>query len=230
MVGIKTMIPSITTSNVTVNNDRRGCTYKEFLACNLKEYDGKEGAIVYTHWIEKMSQSIHEVKKPLLEWVTKKNPKKRGNKREPNKDRNARDENNKTRTGNAFATTTNPVRREYNGLIPKCVSYNLHHLPEIPCRACFNCGRPGHMAKDYRVALGMVNPVNARNPAAALGACYECGETDHFKAACPKLNQAQRPRGNRQNQVVANNGGQGHGNNNNQACGRAFMLGAEEAH
>ncbi|GKC86828.1 hypothetical protein Tco_1147477 [Tanacetum coccineum] len=25
------------------NNDRSGCSYKEFLACNLKEYDGKGG-------------------------------------------------------------------------------------------------------------------------------------------------------------------------------------------
>nr|GEU65084.1 putative reverse transcriptase domain-containing protein [Tanacetum cinerariifolium] len=32
----------------------RGCTYKEFLACNPKEYDGKGGAIVNTYWIEKM--------------------------------------------------------------------------------------------------------------------------------------------------------------------------------
>nr|GEZ25005.1 hypothetical protein [Tanacetum cinerariifolium] len=32
----------------------RGCTYKEFLACNPKEYDGKRGAIIYTFWIEKM--------------------------------------------------------------------------------------------------------------------------------------------------------------------------------
>nr|GEV29632.1 reverse transcriptase domain-containing protein [Tanacetum cinerariifolium] len=30
--------------NVIVNNGRRGCTYKEFLACNPKEYDGK-GAV-----------------------------------------------------------------------------------------------------------------------------------------------------------------------------------------
>ncbi|GJX95386.1 hypothetical protein Tco_0351184 [Tanacetum coccineum] len=35
-------------------NDRKGCTYKEFLACNPKEYDGKGGVVVYTHWIEKM--------------------------------------------------------------------------------------------------------------------------------------------------------------------------------
>ncbi|GKB70532.1 hypothetical protein Tco_0931944, partial [Tanacetum coccineum] len=32
----------------------RGCTYKEFLACNPKENDGRGSVIVYTHWIEKM--------------------------------------------------------------------------------------------------------------------------------------------------------------------------------
>nr|GEZ95263.1 reverse transcriptase domain-containing protein [Tanacetum cinerariifolium] len=31
-----------------------GCAYKEFLACNPKEYDGKGGAIVYTRLIKKM--------------------------------------------------------------------------------------------------------------------------------------------------------------------------------
>ncbi|GKE19617.1 hypothetical protein Tco_1427194 [Tanacetum coccineum] len=39
-----------------------------------------------------------------------------------------------------------------------------------------------------------------------------------------------RPGENHQNQVVAVNGGQGRGNQGNQARGRAFMLGAEEAH
>nr|GEW04966.1 hypothetical protein [Tanacetum cinerariifolium] len=38
------------------------------------------------------------------------------------------------------------------------------------------------------------------------------------------------PGGNRPNQVVADNGGQGRGNQGNQARGRSFMLGAEEAH
>ncbi|GJZ60481.1 hypothetical protein Tco_0616297 [Tanacetum coccineum] len=32
----------------------RGCTYKEFLAYNPKEYDGKGSTIVYTRWIEKI--------------------------------------------------------------------------------------------------------------------------------------------------------------------------------
>ncbi|GKC49062.1 putative reverse transcriptase domain-containing protein, partial [Tanacetum coccineum] len=72
-----------------------------------------------------------------------------------------------------------------------------------------------------------VNPINARNPVAR--ACYECGSIDHIKSACPRLNQAQKPGVNHQNQVVAVNAGQGHGNQGNQARGRAFMLGAEEA-
>ncbi|GKA59529.1 reverse transcriptase domain-containing protein, partial [Tanacetum coccineum] len=38
----------------------RGCTYKEFLACNPKEYGGKGGAIVYTRWIEKM-ESVQDM-------------------------------------------------------------------------------------------------------------------------------------------------------------------------
>ncbi|GJU39324.1 putative reverse transcriptase domain-containing protein [Tanacetum coccineum] len=126
----------------------------------------------------------------------KKNPKKRGNKREPSKDRNGRDDNKRTRTGNAFATTANPIRREYTGTTPKVVPRN-------------------------------VNPVNARNPTAR--ACYECGSTDHIKAACPRLNQAQRPGGNHQNQVVPVNGGQCRENNGNQSRRRAFMLGADEA-
>ncbi|GJV49703.1 putative reverse transcriptase domain-containing protein [Tanacetum coccineum] len=72
-----------------------------------------------------------------------------------------------------------------------------------------------------------VNPVNARNP--TVRACYECGSIDHVRLACPILNRAQGPKGNRPNQVVTNNGGQGRGNQGNQSRGRAFMLGAEEA-
>ncbi|GJZ20841.1 reverse transcriptase domain-containing protein [Tanacetum coccineum] len=249
-----------------MNNNRGGCTYKEFLACDPKEYDEKGGAIVYTRWIEKM-ESVQDMSgykenqkikytagsffgKALMWWnsqihtrsredavgmswedfknltreefclvnemqkletelvphlVTpenkrierngslKKNPEKRGNDGYPNKDRNVRDENKRTRNGYAFATTTNSVRREYNGTIPKCVSCNLHHLPEIPYQAYFNYSRPGHMEKDFIVAPRMVDLVNAGNLTVTPGACYECGGTDHFKATCPRLNQAQMP-------------------------------------
>ncbi|GKE10875.1 putative reverse transcriptase domain-containing protein [Tanacetum coccineum] len=127
----------------------------------------------------------------------KKNPEKRGNGGGGNLARIGR-----TRTGNAFATTTNPVKRENTCTTPKCTTCNFYHPPEAPCHTCFNCNHLGHLAKDCRVVPRNVNPVNARNPATARGACFECGAID---------------------------GGQGHGNNDNKARVRAFMLGAEEA-
>ncbi|GJT51474.1 hypothetical protein Tco_0977631 [Tanacetum coccineum] len=45
---------TIISQNVIVNGNRLGCSYKEFLACNPKEYDGKGGDVVLTQWIEKM--------------------------------------------------------------------------------------------------------------------------------------------------------------------------------
>nr|GEU99459.1 hypothetical protein [Tanacetum cinerariifolium] len=115
--------------------------------------------------------------------------KKRGNVEESTKDKNGRDDNKRTRTrtGNAFASTTNPVGRE-----------NMSHL-----------------AKDCRGMPTNVNLVNVRN--ITVRVCYECGSTDHVRLACPRLNRAQRPGGNHPNQVAANNKGQGRGNQGNQA-------------
>ncbi|GJU84751.1 putative reverse transcriptase domain-containing protein [Tanacetum coccineum] len=151
---------------------------------------------------------------------------KRGYVGEPSKDKNGRDDNKRTRTGNAFATTENPIRRENTGTWPKCTTCNSYHAPGGPCRTCFNCNRPGHLAKDCRGVPRNVNPVNVRN--LTIRACYECGSTDHVRSSCPRMNRAQGPKGNRPNQVAANNGGQVRGNQRNQARGRAFMLGAEE--
>nr|GFA35215.1 hypothetical protein [Tanacetum cinerariifolium] len=123
---------------------------------------------------------------------------KRGNVGKPSKDKNGRDDNKRTRTGNVFATTVSPVRRENIGTWPKCATCNSYHTPEGPCRTCFNCNRPCHLVKDCRSVPRNMNLVNSRNP--LVRACYECGSTDHSR-----------------------------GNQGNQARGRAFMLGAEEA-
>ncbi|GJY28893.1 putative nucleotidyltransferase, ribonuclease H [Tanacetum coccineum] len=124
---------------------------------------------------------------------------------EPSKDKNGRDDNKRTRIGNAFATTANPVGRENMGAWPKCTTCNSYHAPRVPCRTCFNCNHLGHLLKDCRGVPRNVNPVNARN--STVRACYEYGSTDHVRSACPILNRAQGPEGNRPNQVVANNGG-----------------------
>ncbi|GKC37637.1 putative reverse transcriptase domain-containing protein [Tanacetum coccineum] len=89
------------------------------------------------------------------------------------KDKNGRDDNKRIRTGNAFATTVNPVGRENMGTWPKCTICNSYYAPERPCRTCFNCNRPCHLAKDCRGVPRNVNHVNAKNT--TVRACYECG-------------------------------------------------------
>ncbi|GKC04183.1 reverse transcriptase domain-containing protein [Tanacetum coccineum] len=269
--------------NMIVNGNQVGCSYKEFLACNPKEYDGKGGVVVLTRWIEKMefirmlSQKVavsmswndfkfmmiqefcpsHEMQKLESElWnhamvgaghaaytdrfhelarlvphlvtlesrmikryvyglalqihgmVAAMKPKtiqkavqisgaltdeavrngsikkveKSGNEGEPSNDKNGRDDNKRTRTGNAFATTVNPVGRENTGTWPKCTTCNSYHAPGGPCRICFNCNRPSHLARDCRGVPRNMNLVNARNP--TVRACYKCGSTDHVKPAC----------------------------------------------
>ncbi|GJU94941.1 hypothetical protein Tco_1319697 [Tanacetum coccineum] len=102
---------------------------------------------------------------------------KRGNVGEPSKDKNGRDDNKRTRTRNAFATSANPVGRENMGAWPNCTTCNSYHAPGGPCRTCFNCNRLSHLAKDYRGVPKNENLVNATNP--TVRTCYECGSTDH---------------------------------------------------
>ncbi|GKE53075.1 putative reverse transcriptase domain-containing protein [Tanacetum coccineum] len=284
--------------NVIMNGNRVGCSYKECLACNPKEYDSKGGVITLTCWIKKMEyvydmsgcsiaqkvkytavhfhemqkleselwnhsmvgadhaayiDRFHELARLVPHLVTPKSrmieryvyglapqirrmvaatePKsmqkvvqisgamtdeavrngtikkveKRGNVGELSNDRNGRDANKRTKTVNAFATTVNPVGRENTGTWPKCTTCNSYHAPGGPCRTCYNCNRPGHLAKDCRSVPRNVNPANARNP--PVRACYECGSTDHVRLAYPRWNRVQGPGGNRPNQVVANNEG-----------------------
>ncbi|GJX57830.1 putative reverse transcriptase domain-containing protein, partial [Tanacetum coccineum] len=108
---------------------------------------------------------------------------KRGNMREPNKDKNGRDDNKMTRTGNVFATTANPVGRENMGTWPKCTTYNSYHAPRGPCHTCFNYNRPDYLTRDCRVVPRNVNPVNVRNPTPARGACHECGRRNQGNQA-----------------------------------------------
>ncbi|GJW79964.1 putative reverse transcriptase domain-containing protein [Tanacetum coccineum] len=292
--------------------ENRGCSYKEFLACNPKEYDGKGGAIALTRWIEKL-ESVHDmsgcsidqkvkytagifVGKALTWWNSQirtlsqevaismswndfkfmmiqefgpshemqkleselwnqamvgashvaytdrfhelarlvphlvtpesrmikryifgaltdeavrngsiKKVEKRGNVKEPSKDRNRGDDNKRTRIVIAFATTVNPVGRENTGQVPKCTTCNSYHVPGRPGRTWFNYNRPGHLARDCRSVPNNVNPVNTRN--LTNRACYECGSTDHVKPAYLRLNRARGPEENRPNQVAAKNGG-----------------------
>ncbi|GJV94355.1 putative reverse transcriptase domain-containing protein [Tanacetum coccineum] len=57
---LQNLLPAENVGNVIVNGSWVGCSYKEFLACNPKEYDGKRGVVVLTRWIEKMD-FVHDM-------------------------------------------------------------------------------------------------------------------------------------------------------------------------
>ncbi|GJW93095.1 putative reverse transcriptase domain-containing protein [Tanacetum coccineum] len=88
------------------------------------------------------------IDKAIRNGSIKKNPEKRGNRGEPSKERNRRDANKRTRIGNAFATTTNPVRRENISTAPKVVPRNVNPVnarnPVATRRACFKCEGTDH--------------------------------------------------------------------------------------
>ncbi|GJY90076.1 reverse transcriptase domain-containing protein [Tanacetum coccineum] len=280
--------------NVIEDNDRRGCTYKEFLACNLKEYDGKGGAIVYTCWIEKMesiqdmsgcrdnqktltreefflsnemqkleielwnhtmvgaghvayTDRFHELARLVPHLVTPENKRieryvyglasqirgmvavtepttiqkamKIAGTLTDESIRNGSIKKNLEKRGNEGEPS-----KDWNGR-----DDNKRTRIRNDFATTTNPVRRENMGMTPKVVPRNVNLVNARNLAAARGACFECGGTDHYKSACPRLNRALGPGVNRPNQALAIDRGQGCGNNDNQAKGRAFMLGAEEA-
>ncbi|GJS87409.1 putative reverse transcriptase domain-containing protein [Tanacetum coccineum] len=89
---------------------------------------------------------------------------KKGNMGEPSKDKNGRDDNKRAKTRNAFATTVNPVGRDNTDTWPKCTICNSFYAPGGLCRTCYNCNRPGHLARDCRSVQGMLTLVNAKKP------------------------------------------------------------------
>ncbi|GJS20989.1 putative reverse transcriptase domain-containing protein, partial [Tanacetum coccineum] len=102
--------------NVLVNGNRVGCSYKEFLACNPKEYDGKGGVIRMLSREVAVNMSWNDFKFMMIEefcpsYEMQKLETKVGRLRgEFGKDKNGKDDNKRTRTGNAFTSTANPGR------------------------------------------------------------------------------------------------------------------------
>nr|GEX18715.1 reverse transcriptase domain-containing protein [Tanacetum cinerariifolium] len=84
---------------------------------------------------------------------------------------------NNRRQGNARALTNALAEQvEYKGYKPLCNNCKKHHNGN--CGAtCYNCGRPGHLAKDCRRKSTSV--------------CYGCGERGHTQNCCLKKKSPQ---------------------------------------
>nr|GEU52769.1 putative reverse transcriptase domain-containing protein [Tanacetum cinerariifolium] len=239
----------------TMNNGRGGRSYKEFMACNLKDYDGK-GAVGMTwedfgtltrdefypnnemqnleteFWCHAMVEAGHATYTDRFHKLARLVP-------------------------HLVTLENNRIKRYIYGLAPyicamveatkpttiQSVVLKVGMLTDEAIRnealkkvtkKRGNNGEPSRDGnamndKDFRVGSRIMNLLNARDMIAARMACFKRGGTKHYKEACHRLNRAPRPGGNRLNQVMAIKGGQGCRNNGNQACGRDFMMGAKEA-
>nr|GEV03324.1 hypothetical protein [Tanacetum cinerariifolium] len=84
---------------------------------------------------------------------------------------------NNQRQGSVQALTNAPAKQvEYKGYKPLCNNCKKHHNDNC-WETCYNCGRPGHLAKDCKRKS---TPV-----------CYECGEKGHTQNYYPKKKNPQ---------------------------------------
>ncbi|GJZ16827.1 reverse transcriptase domain-containing protein [Tanacetum coccineum] len=329
---LQTILPQIVTqvtnnvNNANGGNGRNnGCTYKGFMACNPKEYDGKGGAIALTRWIEKMENVIdnsgcaknqkvkyaassfallveefcpsnemeklesefwnhkmvganhagytdrfHELAKLVPHLVTpessrikryiaglapeirgmlratqpttiqsailragiltdeavscgtltKGNEKRKGVE-ESSKQGGGRNDDKRAKVSKGFVAATTH-RNEYTGPYPKCAKCLAYHLEGRPCIVCFNCQKLGHYARNCRMPIKQVAPINAVRGGYEPGTCYECGSREHYRNNYPKLNLAPGQVGNR----LTIKGNRNSRNNGNQVKGRAFNVNA----
>ncbi|GKA30280.1 putative reverse transcriptase domain-containing protein [Tanacetum coccineum] len=331
---LQTILPQIVTqvtNNVNNanggNGGNNGCTYKGFMACNPKEYDGQGGAIALTRWIKKMENVIdniqargreaaigmswtdfkallveefcpsnemeklesafwnhkmvganhagytdwfHELAKSVPHLVTPKSSRikryiaglapeirgmlratqpttiqsailrvgifteeavscgtltkgneKRKGVEESSKQGGQRNDDKRVKVSKGFMAATTH-RNEYTGPHPKCAKCLAYHPEGRPCIVCFNCQKLGHYARNCRMPIKQVAPINAVRGGYEPGTCYECGSREHYRNNCPKLNLAPGQVGNR----LTIEGNWNSRNNGNQVKGRDFNVNA----
>nr|GEU31124.1 reverse transcriptase domain-containing protein [Tanacetum cinerariifolium] len=97
----------------------------------------KAGHTAYTDRFHELARLVPYLVTSENKRTERKNNKKRGNGREPSRDRNVKDDNKRSKFRRVFSTTTNPIRKEYI----------------VAREACFECGGIDH----YKAACLRLN-------------------------------------------------------------------------
>ncbi|GJX06461.1 hypothetical protein Tco_0194393, partial [Tanacetum coccineum] len=136
-------------------NTNNGYTYKSFMSCNPKEYDGIGGAVVLTRWIERIETIIDNsgcaknqkmryvasslVNKALTWWNTQVQARGREAKNVIGSGRDVK----KAKGGANFATAA-PSREGFTGSQPWCAKCHTHHHEKANCKLALGWRRNDH--------------------------------------------------------------------------------------
>ncbi|GJV08976.1 reverse transcriptase domain-containing protein [Tanacetum coccineum] len=127
--------------------------------------------------------------------LTKGNEKRKGVK-ETSKQGGWRNDDKRAKVSKGFMVTT-PHGNGYTGPHSKCAKCWTHHPEGGPCLVCFNCQKSGHFARNYRMSIKQVAPINDVRGNHKSGTCYECGSREHYQNNCSKFTRAPGQMGNR---------------------------------
>ncbi|GKC49085.1 putative reverse transcriptase domain-containing protein [Tanacetum coccineum] len=236
-----------------------GCSYKEFVACKPKEFDGKGGTVAYTRWVEKMeavqdisgcrdNQKVKYTAGSLIGIDE-------GRVLSEQRDAEVRNGVLELRIVGASHSAytdrfhelarlvlylvtpkTKRIERYIYGLAPQICRLVAATKPRTIQSAILKDGvltyeavRNGSLKRnsEKRGESSKEGNVRGDSKKARTGKVFVI--ITNLKATCPRLNRAPGQGGNRPNQALDIEGGQGHRNNGNPARGRAFVMGAEEA-
>nr|GEU87199.1 putative reverse transcriptase domain, ribonuclease H-like domain, aspartic peptidase domain protein [Tanacetum cinerariifolium] len=235
------------------NSWNNGCSYKTFLACIHRDYDGKGGVIALTRWIKKMESVIDnsgcaenqkvEFKALLVEEFCL------SNKMEKLESEFC----NHSMVGDNHAGYTDRFH-ELAKLVSHLVTPELKRIErssekrkeveetskqggswkdnkKAKVGKGFMVTPPprnenaGSYPKDCRAPVKQVAPISVVRIGNNQRVCYECGSSKHLRNTCPKLNRAPSQAGNR----LALEGKRNTQNNGNQARKRAFSVNVVDA-
>ncbi|GJZ25640.1 putative reverse transcriptase domain-containing protein, partial [Tanacetum coccineum] len=201
-----------------VNGGNDGCSYKTFMACNPKEFDGKGGAVSLTRWIEKMESvfensgctanqrvRFHELAKLVPHLVT------------PESSRIKRYIHRLAPQIHGMLRATQPTTIQSAILMAGILIDEAVH--------CGTLTKGNDKRKEMEELSRQVVPVNVVKMGKNQRACYECGSLDHLLYDCPKWKQSTGPAKN----PLALEGNKNTRNNGNQARGKDFNGNAIEA-
>ncbi|GJS34243.1 putative reverse transcriptase domain-containing protein [Tanacetum coccineum] len=143
---------------------------------------------------------------------------------ESSKQEGGRNDDKRVKVSNGFVAAT-PYRNGYTNPHPKCAKCWTYHPEGRPCQVCYNCQKLGHFARNCRMPIKQVAPINAVRGDHEPGTCYECGSREHYRNNCTKFTRAPGQVGNR----FTMEGNRNTRNNGNQVKGRAFNVNAVDA-